>query len=76
MIGPSLTDSTAISAPNRPTATVAPTALAVGIVTSGIAGFLAIHYLLRYVRTRSYTPFVVYRVVVGAGILLLALTRG
>jgi undecaprenyl-diphosphatase len=59
-----------------PTATVEPTALAVGIVTSGLAGFLAIHYLLRYVRTRSYTPFVVYRVVVGVSILVLALTRG
>jgi undecaprenyl-diphosphatase len=51
-------------------------AFAVGIVASGIAGFLAIHYLLRYVRTRSFAPFVGYRMVVGVLVLVLALTRG
>ena len=49
---------------------------AVGILVSAIAGFLAIHVLLRYVRSHSYTPFVVYRVVVGVLVILLAVTRG
>jgi undecaprenyl-diphosphatase len=47
-----------------------------GILASGVVGFLAIHYLLRYVRTRSYAPFVAYRIVVGVLVVLLALTRG
>jgi undecaprenyl-diphosphatase len=51
-------------------------AFALGIVASGIAGFLAIHYLLRYVRTRSFAPFVGYRIVVGVLVLVLALARG
>src|SRR5262249_59233733 len=29
-------------------------AFAAGVLASGVVGFLAIHYLLRYVRTRSY----------------------
>jgi undecaprenyl-diphosphatase len=45
-----------------------------GVVTSGVTGLLAIHFLLRLVRTRSFAPFVVYRVVVGAGVLLLIVT--
>jgi undecaprenyl-diphosphatase len=51
-------------------------AFGVGVVVSGVVGLLAIAGLLRYVRTRSYTPFVVYRVIVGVGLLALALTRG
>ena len=47
-----------------------------GIVTSGVVGFLAIHYMLRYVRMRSYAPFVAYRIVVGVLVVLLALVRG
>jgi undecaprenyl-diphosphatase len=47
-----------------------------GILASGVVGFLAIHYMLRYVRTRSYVPFVVYRVVAGVLVVLLALVRG
>jgi undecaprenyl-diphosphatase len=45
-----------------------------GMIASGIAGFLAIAGLLRFVRTHSYGPFVVYRVVVGIGVLLLIAT--
>ncbi|HZS03145.1 MAG TPA: undecaprenyl-diphosphate phosphatase [Chloroflexota bacterium] len=51
-------------------------AFVAGILTSGVVGFLAIHYLLRYVRTRSYAPFVIYRLVIGALVVLLALLRG
>lgn len=45
--------------------------MAVGIVTSGISGLAAVWGTLRLIRTRSFTPFVVYRV--AAGILVLAL---
>lgn len=34
-----------------------------------VVGYAAIAWLLRYVSTRSYTPFVVYRVVLGVAVL-------
>nr|WP_082587230.1 undecaprenyl-diphosphate phosphatase [Nocardioides sp. Soil774] len=43
----------------------------VGTVVSFVVGYAAIAWLLRYVSTRSYTPFVVYRIVLGAGTLIL-----
>lgn len=43
-----------------------------GVVTSGITGFVAIWGTLRYVRTRTFTPFVVYRVALGIAVLALA----
>ncbi len=43
----------------------------VGIVTSAVSGWLAVWGLLRLVRTRSFTPFVVYRVVLGAAVLVI-----
>jgi len=46
----------------------------VGIVTSGIAGWLAVAGLLRYVRTHSYLPFVIYRVVLGLALLGVAIS--
>lgn len=47
----------------------APTLMAT--VISFVVGYAAIAWLLRYVSTRSYTPFVVYRVLLGSGVLLL-----
>jgi undecaprenyl-diphosphatase len=44
----------------------------VGIVTSAVTGWLAVSWLLKLVRHHSFTPFVVYRVVVGVLILLIA----
>ena len=44
--------------------------IVVGIIASAISGYLAIAGLLRFVRTRSYDIFVVYRVVIGVAILL------
>jgi undecaprenyl-diphosphatase len=46
----------------------------VGIVTSGVAGWLAVAGLLRYVRTRSFLPFVIYRVVLGIVLLGVAIS--
>ena len=40
-------------------------------VVSFVVGYAAIAWLLRYISTRSYTPFVVYRVVLGVATLVL-----
>ncbi|MBX7115629.1 MAG: undecaprenyl-diphosphate phosphatase [Myxococcaceae bacterium] len=50
-------------------------ALIVGTVVSFVAGWLAIAGLLRLLRTRSTMPFVIYRLVLGA-LLLVLLQRG
>ena len=49
-----------------------PTALAT--LVSFVIGYAAIAWLLRYVSTRSYTPFVLYRVALGAATLTLVAT--
>ena len=49
-------------------------AFAAGILVSGVVGFAAIAALLGIVRTRSFTPFVLYRVLAGAAILIIAAT--
>lgn len=42
----------------------------VGIVTSAVAGWVAVWGTLRWVRTRSFAPFVIYRVGLGVAILV------
>jgi undecaprenyl-diphosphatase len=44
-------------------------ALGAGFLCSAIAGYFAIWALMKYVQTRSYLPFVVYRWVLGLSIL-------
>jgi undecaprenyl-diphosphatase len=44
----------------------------VGIITSGLAGWLAVWGTLRIVRTHSFLPFVVYRVALGVVVLVVA----
>ena len=39
-----------------------------------VSGFLAIALLLRYVRTHSFLPFVIYRVVVGVVVIIVFAT--
>jgi undecaprenyl-diphosphatase len=46
-----------------------PTAFAT--LVSFVVGYAAIAWLLRYVSTRSYLPFVVYRILLGSGTLVL-----
>lgn len=46
----------------------------VGIVTSGLSGWLAVWGTLRIVRTRSFMPFVIYRVALGAVVLVVVAT--
>lgn len=46
-------------------------ALVVAVLVSGIVGYLSIEFLLRYLRSHSTNLFIVYRIVLGLGILLL-----
>ena len=46
----------------------------VATVVSFVVGYAAIAWLLRYVATRSYTPFVIYRVALGTATLVLLAT--
>ncbi len=45
---------------------------AVGIVAAGISGYLCIRFLLAYLRRHSLMPFVIYRIVAGGAVLILA----
>ena len=46
-----------------------------GIVASGITGWLAVWGTLRLIRTRTFAPFVAYRVLAGAAVLVLYTVR-
>ena len=46
-----------------------------GVVASFVTGMLAIAFLLRYLRTRSFNIFVAYRLVLAAVILVAFLAR-
>ena len=46
-----------------------------GIVASAITGWIAVWGTLRLIRTRSFRPFVVYRVAAGLGVLMLYAIR-
>lgn len=52
-----------------PPGTAAP--FAAGIAAAAASGFAAIWFLLAYLRRHDFTPFVVYRLAVGVGALLL-----
>ena len=43
-------------------------------VVSFVVGYAAIAWLLRFVSTHSFTPFVIYRIALGAGTLILVAT--
>ena len=45
-----------------------------GIVASTVSGFIAIWFLLRYVRTHSFLPFVIYRLVLGTAVIIIFAT--
>ncbi|MBW3611628.1 MAG: undecaprenyl-diphosphate phosphatase [Actinobacteria bacterium] len=49
-------------------------AFAWGMAASALTGWLAVWATLRLVRTRTFTPFVVYRVVVGLAVIALVVT--
>ncbi len=52
-----------------------PVTLVVGVVASFVSGILAISFLLRYLRTRSFGIFVAYRLVLAAIIVVAFLAR-
>lgn len=45
-----------------------PGAFAAGFIASAVTGFFAIKYFLRYLRSGSLTPFVIYRLAVAAAV--------
>ena len=42
-----------------------------GFVVSAIVAFIAVKWLLGYIRTHRFTPFAIYRIVLGVALLLL-----
>ena len=50
------------------------TPMIVGIVAAGISGWIAMWGMIRLLRSRSFTPFVMYRFAVGIGVLSLLAT--
>lgn len=44
----------------------------VGILSAGISGWVAMWSMIRLVRTKSFSPYVAYRVALGAAILIVA----
>lgn len=46
-----------------------------GILASGISGYIAIAYLMKLVRTKSYTGFVIYRVALAVMIVMMWFVR-
>ena len=49
--------------------------LLVGVVTAAVSSLVAIKVLLRFVQTRSFAVFAVYRFALGAAVLVLAWSR-
>ena len=48
------------------------TPMIVGIVAAGISGWIAMWGMIRMLRNRNFNGFVIYRVLIGTGVLLLA----
>ncbi len=46
----------------------------VGVATSAVSGFAAVWGTIRLVRRHSFTPFVIYRVVLGVAVLVIVAT--
>jgi undecaprenyl-diphosphatase len=44
--------------------------LVVGVISAGVSGWFAVWGLMRLIRTRSFSPFVMYRVAAGAAVLV------
>jgi undecaprenyl pyrophosphate phosphatase UppP len=44
----------------------------VGIIAAGISGWFAMWGMIRMLRSRNFNGFVIYRVLLGTGVLLLA----
>lgn len=51
-------------------------ALALGFASATVTGFIAVRWLLGYIKRHSYTPFAIYRIVFGVVLLLVVPTGG
>jgi len=49
--------------------------LAISVLISGVAGYFVIAFFLRYLQTRTLKPFVVYRLLLGIVVLVLAFLK-
>ncbi|MBV9080891.1 MAG: undecaprenyl-diphosphate phosphatase, partial [Elusimicrobia bacterium] len=49
--------------------------VALAVIASAVSGLAAIHVLMTYVKTRSFAPFVVYRLALGLGLFAYLLAR-
>jgi len=49
--------------------------LVISVLVSGVAGYFVIAFFLRYLQTRTLKPFVVYRLLLGIAVLVLAFMR-
>jgi undecaprenyl-diphosphatase len=61
-----------IKAVRHPAAAMEPIhwgALGIGFICAAVSGFLCIRFFLRYIQTRSFTPFVIYRFLLAAVVL-------
>ena len=58
-----------IAANGLPAGTAVP--FVVGIASATVSGFVAVWFMLAYLRRHSFAPFVIYRLVVGIGVLAL-----
>jgi undecaprenyl-diphosphatase len=47
-------------------------ALAIAFIVSAVTAFVAVRWLLGYIRTRRFTPFAIYRIVLGLALLFMA----
>ncbi|HXD35838.1 MAG TPA: undecaprenyl-diphosphate phosphatase, partial [Rhodanobacter sp.] len=47
-----------------------------GFVVSAIVAFIAVKWLLGYIRTHTFTPFAIYRIAFGVALLLLVPAGG
>ena len=52
------------------------TMLALGAVVSAVSAFVVVHWLIRFVQSHTFNGFAVYRVVLGAGLLIYAWQAG
>ncbi len=50
--------------------------LVVGVVSAAVTGFLCIRFFLRYIQTRSFTPFILYRFLLAGVILIFYFRHG
>ena len=46
------------------------TPMIVGVITAGVSGWLAVWGLMRLIRTKSFDGFVIYRALLGIGVLV------